>query len=152
RLLDRLLGLLGPDGGAALLVAEGLADLLAFLVEDEDRRVTLDLVLLAELLVLLLDLVGLVLRLREVHLQEDDVLRRPVLELLRVEDFLVEELAPVAPIAAGEVGEDRLLLLLRRLDRGGPRLEPRRALGLLRGLLLVRRLRSARLRVVGRHS
>src|SRR6185369_5175071 len=159
RLRDDLVGFLGPLFGPARQVAR-LAQHLALRVEEEDRRVAFDvlLVLLLQLLILLLHLVRLLLLVGEVDGEEDDVLLGPVLELFGAEDLGMQLLAPPSPVTAGEVGEDDLLLLLGRRDRllvvGAPLLGDRL---LLFGLLLVllrRRLvvgLAGRLVLRGRH-
>src|SRR6185369_10504542 len=137
-----------------------LAQHLALRVEEEDRRVAFDvlLVLLLQLLILLLHLVRRLPPREEADGEEDDVLLGPVLELFGAEDLGMQLLAPPSPVTAGEVGEDDLLLLLGRRDRllvvGAPLLGDRL---LLFGLLLVllrRRLvvgLAGRLVLRGRH-
>src|SRR5262249_4368005 len=86
-------------------------------IEEEEGRVALDAVLALERVVLLLQLRRQRLAGREVELEQDHVLLRPLLERGLVEDLGLELLAPAAPVAAGEVGENQLLLRLRRRER-----------------------------------
>ncbi len=54
---------------------------------------------------------------REVHLDEHELFRGVVLELLLAEYFRIELLAPAAPVGACEIEQDALAALLRLLLR-----------------------------------
>ena len=110
-LADFLFGQRDPGGGTTFRVAQ-VAELLALGVEEHDRRITLDAELLGQILILLLQFWALLLLAREVDLKQDDVLVGPLFELGLAEDLVLELDAPAAPVGAGEVGEDDLLLLL----------------------------------------
>ena len=84
-------------------------------VEEHDRREAFDGELLGESLVLGLLLGRLLFLLRVIEFHEDEILGGRG-EFLLVEDFLLQADAPAAPIAAGEVDQDRLLLGLGDLD------------------------------------
>ena len=86
-----------------------LGEGLAIGVQQHDRRESFDAELVRQRLVLGLLLSGLFLLLRVVELHEDEVLGDRG-EFLLVEDFLLQADAPAAPVAAGEVDQDRLLL------------------------------------------
>jgi hypothetical protein len=54
---------------------------------------------------------------REVHLDEHELFRGGVLELLLAEYFRIELLAPAAPFGDGEIEQDAIAALLRLLLR-----------------------------------
>ena len=54
---------------------------------------------------------------REVHLDEHELFRGVVLELLLAEYFRIELLAPAPPVGAGKIEQDALATLLRLLLR-----------------------------------
>jgi len=90
----------------------GAGDQLALGVQHQNRRKALDLVLLGELIVLLLEFFRQLLLAREVQLDQNEFLRCFFLEDVLIEDFLLEPDAPAAPVRAGEVHQEQLVLRL----------------------------------------
>ena len=101
------------DRSASLIARLGERD--AVRVQQEDRREAFDRELLGPDLILSLRLGALLLLLRVVEFDEYEILSSRD-ELLLVEDFLLQSDAPAAPVTAGEVDQDGLLLGLGDLD------------------------------------
>ena len=99
-------------GGATLLIA-GSAISASFGIGEEDGGKSLHPEVLLQLLVLLLDFLGLRLFSREVQHQEDIEFFGLLVEIFHVEDLAFEAMTPDAPIRSREVDEDVFPFLCR---------------------------------------
>ena len=89
-----------------------LADFLAFAIQDDDRRVTLDFVFLLQSLVCRFQFSGLFFLVGKIDFDEDEVFLGVFSKLRRAENFLVQFDAPAAPIRAGEIKHYEFLFRL----------------------------------------
>jgi len=116
-------------GGAAVEITDLLAEDFAILVNEDECGEALDIILLLELVVLVLDVLRELLGLRKIDEHEDEVLAGVILERRGIEDFVVHLDAPWAPVRAGEVQEDVLVVGLRLVKGVGVIGEPAAFIG-----------------------
>jgi len=88
-----------------------LLDHLSLRVKEDQRGEALHLILLLQAVILLLHLGALAFALREVDLDEDEILVGIILEGRLIERFFLQANAPSAPVAASEIKKDILVFL-----------------------------------------